>query len=121
MGCGSSKAAEINESDITIKPRHPDQTTNNGDVSTANIPQETSHQTPENDHSNSNQGPQSLFSSTLPQSPPSPQSPNHQLLPNELASSQSHLPKPIAYEIPLNEDGKPMPRKPFVRRLEVRF
>ena len=120
MGCGSSKAAEINEGDITIRARQPDdqtddQTKNNGDVSNSTARQGTTQQTSENDDSNLNQALQSL-----PQSPASPQS-HHQLLPNELASNQSYLLKPIAYEIPLNEDGKPMPRKPFVPRLEVRF
>lgn len=124
MGCGSSKAAAIKEMDITVKP-NPDRNlepTKDGDVEQVKTEsggaheQTSDHQTTEKILPN----PDPLLSSFTSSPPPSTDPHQHgggYLLPNELTVNYQ---KPIAYKIPLNEDGKPIPRKPFVRRLEVK-
>ena len=120
MGCGASKAAQVDESAITINKSQDraaakDSVTAVEDVNSERVLSQPGVAEP------TTTPPPLDQSDSVPQpsaSLPSPTANTNSLpLPNEVSS---RLPKPIAYEIPLNEEGKPMARKPFARRLEVR-
>lgn len=128
MGCGASKAAEVDESAITIRPspkRTFEVATSGGDEKPGEVVADSVHSqqpetnqreevdtataTPKSDQRNLVHQPSSNLLNPTTRT-------HDRLLPNEMSS---YLPKPIAYEIPLNLDDKPMARKPLVRRLEV--
>ena len=120
MGCGASKSAQVDECAITIN-KDQDRSAREIDAgvektedakSEGVLSQPGTTTDPPSPQQQNDSVPQSTTSlpSPIPKAISLPQ-------PNQVPS---HLPKPIAYEIPLNEDGKPMTRKPFARRLEVR-
>lgn len=119
MGCGASKAAQVDECAVTINR---DQERGAREIDTgAEKTEDAKSEGVLSQPETTTDPPSSQRNDSVPQSTTSLPSPIAKASslpqPNQFSS---HLPKPIAYEIPLNEDGKPMARKPFARRLEVR-
>lgn len=111
MGCGASKAAQVDESSITIKP---DDTRKNESSREEVSSQPASLESPV----------ERVSSETSDQALDTRPSSNtvsiHDNSFQKLPPLPSSFQKAIAYEIPLSDNERPLGRMPFPRRLEVR-